>query len=485
MLQMTLRRALSPLLPNLDAQLVPYSRSRAGQSASRPVSSVHHPPATTTNPPAQEGEHLLDKVAHPGYPHQQDEGLVLPRNLPLASKFSLSSVEDERLLMQQTEGVEEQMAAGGEALPSHQQLPSQTPLAARGVGPTPDQFGVGTSHVAPGQTQASIAAMAPHQPLQEQVVAQHSNNRIPSNRQQLIQHQRLEDDHLGSGAVNVKPGRVSVDTAGTVRRTVITMAELQSTVQPELPAFSPQRAYHDDHVAVGLAWPASEPASQHQEDSAAGSQTFPARQSHAVMSQALSTQQRMSAAGASPEAELPQPAASQSQDRALQNSPALNSAHHRANSPPHEGKALFKHPTAQLMAIRQSDDADAVLQSQQAVSESGLLSAVQDLHHAQDDKAAAAAVQALQLHISHASTAAVQACLPQVRVCVCASALSIPYMLLQDTSDDTNPLCKCLIMASRAPCFSLGYTTLLPLHTSPSSFTAQTACLSATLHLPA
>lgn len=420
---MTLRRALSPMLPNLDAQLVPYSRTRAGQSASRPVTSAPHPPATTIDPLTHRGAHLLGDVATPGHPHHQPERHVHPSHLPLASDFSVSSIQDHNVVLQQTSDEEEQRAAGTPAQSNHQQLPSQLAIAEMGPGPSTTGLGAGLSYTAL-QPQGIFATTAPLslgsvQPLQEQLDSQHRSGRMQP--PPLNQHQQPNGRHLSGGAVSAWPGRVSVDTAGSVRRTVITVAQLQSTVQPE--ASSTQRAYHDDH-AGRLAVAGSQSASQHQADAAADAS---AHHAHADDSQTPSMQQGMSTVGPCSEADLlPQhrqtAPASHTQDRALQNSPALNLAHHRANSPPPEGKAPSKGPSPQRIAVRPSeDDADAVLRSQQAVSGPVLISALQEVQTAEDDKAVIAALQALQLQICRASPAALQACLPQVceTVCVC------------------------------------------------------------------
>ena len=215
---------------------------------------------------------------------------------------------------------------------------------------------------------------------------------------------------------------------------MITVAELQSTVQPE--ASSTKRAYFDDPVGARIASVASLAASQ-REEGAAGDVSACPDTADGDDSQAALVQQGMSAATPSSEAEGRQASsASHTHDRALQNSPALNSAHHRANSPPYEGKAPFKGPAQQLVAVRRSDDAAAVMQTQLAVCESVLMSAIQNVQHAEDDQAVAAALQALQEQISQASPAALQACLPQVRVwwymcvhaCVCVCACACMFL---------------------------------------------------------
>ena len=435
LLQMTLRRALSPMLPNLDAQLVPYSHSRTGHSANRPVASAPHPPPITADPPAQGGVHPLGDFSYTAHHHQGERQGDLPSHLPLASEFNLSSVEGHNPVLQQARAEEAQNAAGVSAQASHQHLPSQNPLASAGVGPSANGLRAGPSHAAP-QPQGVSAALSPQgsgPTPKEELVIQQGNSRMFSDRQQQPHSQHKQPD---GGAVSAKPARVIVDTAGSVRRTVITVAELQSTAQPEAYLF--QGAHHEDPVANRVASSASASASasasQCVDDAAAGAQPYVARPTHAQTSQALSVQPITPAAGLSPEAaalQHPQSHASQSQDRALQNSPALNSADHRANSPPHEGKASSKSP-AQQIAARRSDDADAILHSQEAILESALINAIQDVQHAQDDKAVTSAVQALQLQISHASSAAVQVYLPQVcslrkcilacMICMCACA---------------------------------------------------------------
>ena len=430
LLQMTLRRALSPMLPNLDAQLVPYSRSRAGHSANRPVASAPHPPPITADSPVQGGVHLLGDFSYTAHHHQGERQGDLPSHLPLASEFSLNSIEGHKPVLQQAGKEEARIAAGVSAQPSHQQLPSQIHLASAGVEPDATGFGAWPSHAA-SNSQDTPAAQTPQGSAptpKEELATQQGNSRMFSDRQQQphSQHQQPHDGHMGTdGAVSVKPGRVIVDTAGSVRRTVITVAELQSTAQPE--AYLAQRAHDKDPVTNRLASSASASASQCVVHAAAGAQPNVAQPTHAHTSQVLSAQPSAPAARLSQQL---QSHASQSQDRALQNSSALNSADHPANSPPHEGKASSKGPAQQQVAVRRSDNADAVLHSQEAILESALVNAIQDVQHAQDDKAVASAVQALQLQTSHASSAAVQVYLPQVcslhkcmracMICVCA-----------------------------------------------------------------
>ena len=412
--QMTLRRALSPILPHLDAQLVPYSRSRAGQSASRPVTSAPHAPAPTIDAPASRGAHTLGDVATPGHTHPQAERQVRPRHLPLASEFSLSSIENHDSGVSHTGNEAELRAVAG----NQGQLPYQPPVAEVGPEPNTTRLGAGLFHTAP-QRQDAFATKAPpgSAPTPQEQPPGYRDGRIPITKQQplLNQHQQPKGQHMGGRAVTGWPGRVSVDTAGSIRRTVITVAELQSTVQPE--ASSTKRAYLDDHVGARIASVASLADSQ-REEGAAGDVSACPDTADGDDSQAALVQQGMSAAAPSSEAEGRQASsASHTDDRALQNSPALNSAHHRANSPPYEGKAPSKGPAQQLVAVRRSDDdAAAVMQTQLAVCESVLMSAIQDVQHAEDDKAVAAALQALQEHISQASPATLQACLPQVRV---------------------------------------------------------------------
>ena len=434
LLQMTLRRALSPMLPNLDAQLVPYSRSRAGQSASRPVASACHSPPTTSNPPAQGGVHLLGDLSHALHHHQAEKQGDSPTHVPLASKFSLSSIEGHNPVLQQAGKEEEQNTTGISAQPSHQHLPFQNPVAATGAGTGVNGFGAASR---PRDAFVAQTPQASARTPKEELVAQQGYSGMSTNRQQPLHSRQPDGGHMeGSGIVNVKPGRVTVDTAGTFRRTVITVAELQSTAQPE----AYLRAHHEAPVVNRLASPASASASQCVSDAAAGAQPSVARPTHAHTSQQLSVQPSTSAEGLSREAavlQYSQSYASHSQDRALQNSPALNSADHRANSPLHEGKASSKSPAQQQAASRRSDDGDAILHSQEAVLDSALVNAIQDVQHAQNDRAVASAVQALQLQTSHASTATVQVHLPQVcslrkcmhacmmRVCGLAQVLSV------------------------------------------------------------
>lgn len=406
------------MLPNLDAQLVPYSRSRTGQSASRPVTSGPHAPAPATDPPVHRGAHSLGDAPTPGHTHSQVERRVPPRHLPLASDFSVSSIENHNPGWHQT-GDKGEMRPVAE---TQAQLLYQPPLAELGPEPSTIRLGTGPFHTAP-YSQGTSAPTAPPgsvQPPQEQLAGEYRDTRIPNTRQQspLCQHHQPKSECVSGGAGPRWPGRVSVDTASSIRRTVITVAELQSTVQPE--ASSTKHAYYDEHVGARIASAASLAATHDEEEAAADVSSRPDNAARDG-SPAAFVPQGMSASGpsaseADPLQHPPAASATHTHDRALQNSPALNSAHHRANSPTFEGKAPSKGPAQQVLAVRRShDDAVAVLQAEQAVSEAVLMTAIQDVQHAEGDMAVAAALQAMQDHISCASPTALQACLPQVR----------------------------------------------------------------------
>ncbi|KAL0035610.1 hypothetical protein WJX79_002530 [Trebouxia sp. C0005] len=90
--QMTLRRALTPMLPNLDAQLVPYSRTRAGQPAYRP----HTAPSASSMPsvPVSPSEEERTPAAGSSTALVQDQSDREPARFispPLISEFSLSN----------------------------------------------------------------------------------------------------------------------------------------------------------------------------------------------------------------------------------------------------------------------------------------------------------------------------------------------------------------------------------------------------------
>ena len=408
LLQMTLKRALTPMLPNLDAQLVPYSHSRAGQSVHRPATapSASHPPPTPLDPPAQAPPNFLGDVTDTASDQCQSEASSQPQQLPLASELSLSSTDNSSFAL-------EARSQGQQAADSSNQ--------------SRHDFASDILHQRDAVTLGDRLVDNMQQPViderQEPTNGLKGSRASSARQQSLLNQQQQHNGQLrDSSAGSVWPGRVSVDTAGSVRRTVITVAELQATVQPE--GASAQRAFQDDRMTGRLTSSASPSASEQEgEPARLGSHAHLSRSQLGVFAsqsdlqlQSNALQQRGSAAESHQQA-LPQQVAVTSlhvPDRALRDSPALNSARDRANSPLPEGKSHS--PASQLIAVRRSQDTDAVLQSHPAAQEAALLSAVQDVQHASDDNATAA-VQALQLQVCSTAALALQACLPQV----CAS----------------------------------------------------------------
>ena len=420
---MTLRRALTPLLPNLDAQLIPYSRGRAGQSAHRPV--VTGPPADHSLPSASEEivhdsqEVILRGAAHTAQPPLGS--FSLPRQLPLASEFSVSSID--------TEGTGRLHSGAADGSQQIRQQP------VRGLHDVPAEDSNDSVNDGPEASFDFPGQCSPE-----------DNNGAAGPADQFLLNTQLQHaQRQGSSSDGVRSGRVSVTTAGTVRRTVITVAELQATAPHEaLPEVPPEASttlsrFQSDHTLSRCASSASASPSQQQTDAVAGHASPHVHLMHSRLSTHAPQQQPLLQSNASlpqhvSEAVTHQPAAASQpavkHDRALQNSPAVNSAQHRSSSPPSWAKAASHGPMSQPTAARNSEDTGAVLQSQQAIQESAVMSAVQAVRHAEDDTMAAA-VQALQLQLGTASAATLDACLPQVRPLTisCPSSHKLPACL--------------------------------------------------------
>lgn len=376
-LQMTLRRALIPMLPNLDTQLVPYSRNRQGQSTHRPqtASSASHAPSSSSSPSAQEG--LLGtapNTAHTCDGAEKQSGLF---SAPLLSEFSLGSVGHSQEL-----------------------------------------------HTASGQT--SQTGM-----VSEQSWAGSADR-----------HQQPRAQQADADKVKASHRRVSVSTAGTVRKSVFTIAEQQPVVQYEMmpPPSVPQHGGVPGTLspaATGCAVKEEEhlgpshTAQQHphfqSSYSAPGSSLHAPAQQGNVLQDITSTGLYQTSANADSfqhkGLQHRSPAPSIAHDRALQNSPRVNAPYKVAasNSPDPQSKAPSNRTTAHPVVVRTSGDADLDAQSRERHQEQALLEAVQEAHRAQGDTCMPA-LQALQLQISGAEAAVMQACLPQVGVCVSVCA---------------------------------------------------------------
>lgn len=376
-LQMTLRRALIPMLPNLDTQLVPYSRSRQGQSAHRPHTalSASHAPLSSSSPSAQEGPlGTAPIIAHTR--DGADKQSVLSSE-PLLSEFSLGSVGHSQEL-----------------------------------------------HTPAGQTS------------QTGMVSEHSWAGS-ADRHQQPRAQQADANHVKAGH-----RRVSVSTAGTVRKSVFTIAEQQPVVQYEMmpPPSVPQRGgvpgTFSPAAATGCALEEEEhlgpshttqqpPHFQSSHSVPGSSRHAPAHQGN-VLQDITSTGLYQTSANADSfqhkGLQHRSSAPSIAHDRALQNSPRINASYQVAasNSRDPQSKAPSNRTTAHPMIVRTSGDADLDAQSREKHQEQALLEAVQEAHRAQGD-ACVPALQALQLQISGAEAAVMQACLPQVGGGVCLS----------------------------------------------------------------
>ena len=386
MLQMTLRRALTPMLPNLDAQLVPYSRTRAGQS-------VHHPhnalsassmPSVPMSP-CEQGQTPADGSSTALVQDQNDRQPVRFIPPPLISEFSLSSVNHAQEL---------------QAISTHERL----------TGPLSEQ-----------SWQGSVSK--DHQPHAQQAEVSEVKAR-----------------HTG----------VSISTIGSIKKSVFTVAQHQTTVQSE--ALQPFQTPQDGHVTGTLSPTAS--AYQEEEDLLLSQAADLHPSSHSSKSgQAAQLEgslhegnvlQDITSTGlhqnsdtvhvfqnrASGRSSLSPGTA---QNRALPNTPTVIMAHGRAvsNSPDRQGKALPLSLVSDPAALRTAGDAQPVVQSAEEIQEAAVLDAVQQVHQAEGE-AVVPALQALQLQIASARDAVVQGCLPQV--CACINCIVLPHLPCQRTT---------------------------------------------------
>ncbi len=376
MLQMTLRRALTPMLPNLDAHLVPYSRTRAGQLAHRP----HTAPSASSMPsaptsPCEQGQTPADGSSTALVQDQSDREPPRFIHPPLISEFSLSSVNHAQGLQ-------------------------------------------GTS------TQA----------LQTGLSSEHSwQDNASKDRQPHAQQAEVSE-------VKARHSRVSISTVGSIKKSVFTVAQHQPTVvQSEAlqPFQMPQDGHVTGTLSPTASASASacqaeedlllsqvadlHPASQSSHSRQAAQMERPLHEGN-VLQDITGTGLHQNSANVHVFQDRISGRSSVSpgtaQNRALPNTPAGITAHDRAvsNSPDHQGKAL-----PGLAALRTSGDAQPVVQSAEAIQEAAVLDAVQQVHHAQGE-AVVPALQALQLQIATARDAVLQGCLPQA--CARHAALS-------------------------------------------------------------
>ena len=370
MLQMTLRRALTPLLPNLDAQLVPYSRTRTGQSAHRP----HTAPSASSMPSAP------TSPCGPGPTPADGSSTALVQDIsdreparfihpPLISEFSLSSV-------------------------NHAQGLQSTSTQDRLTGPLSEHS---------WQDNAS----KDYQPHAQQAEVSEAKARH---------------------------SRVSISAVGSIKKSVFTVAQHQPTVmQSEAlqPFQMPQDGHvtrtlsptasasgYQEEEDLLLSQAADLHPASHYSHSGQPVQLGPPLHEGNVLQDITGTGLHQNSANvhifqnriSSRSSVSPGTA----QNRALPNTPTVITAHARAvsNSPDHQGKAL-----PGPAALRTSRDAQPVVQSAEAIQEAAVLDAVQQVHQAQGE-AVVPSLQALQLQIATARDAVLQGCLPQVCACI-------------------------------------------------------------------
>jgi len=391
MLQMTLRRALTPMLPNLDAQLVPYSRTRAGQSAHRP----HTAPSASSMPsaptsPCGPGPTPADGSSTALVQDQSDREPARFIHPPLISEFSLSSVNH---------------AQGLQGM----------------------------------STQALQTGLSPEHSWQDNASKDHQPHA-----------QQAEVSEVKAGH-----SRVSISTVGSIKKSVFTVAHHQPTVQSEAlqpvqmpqdghvtgtlsPAASASASGHQEEEDLLLSQAADLHPASHYSHSGQAAHFDPPLHEGNVLQDITGTglhqnsanlhilQNRISGrSSVSP---------GTAQNRALPNTPAGITAHGRAvsNSPDHQGKAL-----PGLAAL----SAQPVVQSAEATQEAAVLDAVQQVHQAQGE-AVVPSLQALQLQIATARDAVLQGCLPQA----CARRHQLHNVALSDSQ--TWRICKPLSVSN-------------------------------------
>ncbi len=392
MLQMTLRRALTPLLPNLDAQLVPYSRTRAGQSAHLP----HTAPSASSMPsapasPCEQGQTPADGSSTAHVQDQSDRQPARFIHPPLISEFSLSSVNHAQGLQ----------------------------------GTSTQALQTGLSPACSWQDNAS-KGYQPHvqQAEESEVKARHS--------------------------------RVSISTLGSIKKSVFTVAQHQPTVvhsealQPDQmprdghvtgtlsPTASASASAYQEQEELLLSQAADlHPASHYSHSGQAAQLERPLHEGN-VLQDITGTELHQNSANVHVFQDRVSGRSSLSpgtaQNRALPNTPTVITAHGRAilNSPDRQGKALLG-----PAALRTTGDAQPVVQSAEAIQEAAVLDAVQQVHQAQGE-AVVPALQALQLQIATAGDAVLQGCLPQV--CACINCSVLPHLICQHGTSISKPL---------------------------------------------
>lgn len=369
------------MLSNLDAQLVPYSRTRAGQSAYRP----HTAPSASSMPsaptsPCEQGQTPADGSSTALVQDQSDREPVRFIPPPLISEFSLSSVNHAQGLQ-------------------------------------------GTS-------------------TQDRLTGLHSEHSWQDNASKDYQPHAQQAE---VSEVKARHSRVSISAVGSIKKSVFTVAQHQPTVvQSEAlqPFQMPQDGHatgtlsptasasgYQEEEDLLLSQAADLHPASHYSHSGQPVQLGPPLHEGNVLQDITGTglhhnsanvhifQNRISGrSSVSP---------GTAQNRALPNTPAGVMAHGRAvsNSPDRQGKAL---PSP--AALRMSGDAQPVAQSAEAIQEAAVLDAVQQVDQAQG-QALVSSLQALQLQIATAGDAVLQGCLPQV--CACINCTVLPHLIRQ------------------------------------------------------
>ena len=366
------------MLPNLDAQLAPYSRTRTGQSAHRPhtaLSASSMPSAPMS--PCEQGQTPADGSSTALVQDQSDREPVRFIPPPLISEFSLSSVNHAQGLQ-------------------------------------------GTS-------------------TQDRLTGLHSEHSWQDNASKDYQPHAQQAE---VSEVKARHSRVSISTVGSIKKSVFTVAQHQPTVQSEaLQPFqtpqdghvtgtvSPTASAYQEEEDLLLSQAADLHPPSHSSNSGQAAQLEGPLHEGSVLQDITSTGLHQNSDNvhvfqnrASGRSSLSPGTA---QNRALPNTPTVIMAHGRAvpNSPDRQGKALPLSLVSGPAVLRTVGDAQPVVQDAEATQEAAVLDAVQQVHQAEGE-AVVPALQALQLQIATARDAVLQGCLPQVCACVNCTVLT-------------------------------------------------------------
>ncbi|DBB01644.1 hypothetical protein WJX77_005003 [Trebouxia sp. C0004] len=431
--QMTLRRVLTPMLPNLDAQLAPYSRTRAGQSAHRP----HTAPSASSMPSALVGpfeeQTPTDGSSTALVQDQNDRESARFIPPPLISEFSLSSVNQAQGLQGASiqdglTGLHSEHSWQDNASKDHQPHAQQTKVSevkARHIR-------VSISTV--GSIKNSVFTSTQHQPTVQS--------------EALQPFQMPQDGHV----------------TGTLSPTASVSAS----------------AYHEEEDLLLSQAADVHPASHFTRSGQAAQLDAPLHEGNVLQDITVTGLLQNKANGrvfqsrSSGRSSLSPGTA---QNRALPNTLTDITAQGRAvpNSPDRQGKAL---PSP--AALRTSGDAQPVVQSAEAIQEAAVLDAVQQVHQAEGE-AVLPSLQALQLQIATARDAVLQGCLSQV-----VSAL-LPSLTDSSWQAKQAAIAGIKGLASQGPALRLWVPALVPAllemacHARPEVCMAADDCLASLL----